>query len=82
MTDRKRQEREQNRNRNMAERGGFDKTTWKQLSLKMESTLRLRSSGSTCLVARRARSWMAASEMHLCIYVAEICHSGYIYICI
>ena len=48
--------------------GRFVKTTWKQLPLKVGSTLRLRSLLAD-RIARRARSWMAASVMYLSMYV-------------
>ena len=57
--------------------GRFVKTTWKQLPLKVGSTLRLRSLLAD-RIARRARSWMAASVMNLCMCV---CMYVCMYVC-
>ena len=55
--------------RYMAERGVFVRTTWKQLLLKMESTLRLRSSGSVCWLTELPEV-LGVGGLHLrCMYV-------------
>ena len=63
--------REKHNSGNMAVRGGFDKTTWKQLALKVESTLRPRPSGSACwlteLPERQGVGWPHLQCIYVCI---------------
>ena len=53
--------------RNMAERGGFVKTTWQQLLLKMECTLRLRSSSSACCLTVARKAWSLDGRYLRCL---------------